>query len=54
LGADEFDIVAGESTRFVEGHGSVEGGLASESGKNCVRFFLSDDLLTTSGVIGSI
>ena len=49
LGTDEFDIVAGESARFVEGHGSVEGGLASESGEECVRLFLSDDFFDYFG-----
>ena len=49
LGTDEFDIMAGEGTRFVESHGSIESGLASESGKNCVWFFFGDDFFDYFG-----
>ena len=43
LGADQFDLVPLERPRVVQGHGSVEGGLAPQGGEQGIRFFLGED-----------
>ena len=58
LGTDEFDLVALEGPGFVQGHGGVQGGLASQGGEEGVRLFLGenkfDDLGGDGFDVGSV